>query len=433
MDLERLQGDLRRLTEIVGGWDASKEIDALERDLVLEKLRGLYEAVRFGMPVAAPAEPAVGEASAPIDLGEVLSLDPLSDLPAPDADALPEVQPPFEEVLSTVSEPEMVSVLEAAAEQTAEQSTSPAGSDAAILDADKPDGREQTRSSGPETAAPAPEPDGKTDSEFLAAASAEAPSPEPLAAAAAETVAPAPAAEPAPAEPAPEGPESPAVEAFISASVAESTHETAPSDPDANPDQPHEKSAAQTLFGVEEPASRHRHKQRVIMSLYGSDTPEHTPVTPTREAAPAEPVAESAPAHKPVHPVHATTEAPAEIPAPATTLSDAAAAGAVLGEVINANVHTLADTIAPPHDIASELRRSEPVTDLHRAIGINDKFLMIRDLFGGDGEAFERAIEALNGFDNLDDCMIYVAENYAWNANSDGAKLLMELLERKFA
>ena len=119
MDLERLQGDLRRLTEIVGGWDASKEIDALERDLVLEKLRGLYEAVRFGMPVAAPAEPAVGEASAPIDLGEVLSLDPLSDLPAPDADALPEVQPPFVEVLSTVSEPEMVSVLEAAAEQTA--------------------------------------------------------------------------------------------------------------------------------------------------------------------------------------------------------------------------------------------------------------------------------------------------------------------------
>ena len=28
---------------------------------------------------------------------------------------------------------------------------------------------------------------------------------------------------------------------------------------------------------------------------------------------------------------------------------------------------------------------------------------------------------------------IYIAENYAWNANSDGAKFLMELLERKFA
>ena len=107
--------------------------------------------------------------------------------------------------------------------------------------------------------------------------------------------------------------------------------------------------------------------------------------------------------------------------------------GAVLGEVINHDVQTLADTIAPPRDIASELRRSEPVTDLRKAIGINDKFLMIRDLFGGDGASYEVAIRALNAFDNLDDCMIYIAEHYAWNANSDGAKLLMELLERKFA
>ena len=29
--------------------------------------------------------------------------------------------------------------------------------------------------------------------------------------------------------------------------------------------------------------------------------------------------------------------------------------------------------------------------------------------------------------------MIFIAEHYAWNPNSDGAQLLMELLERKFA
>lgn len=107
--------------------------------------------------------------------------------------------------------------------------------------------------------------------------------------------------------------------------------------------------------------------------------------------------------------------------------------GAVLGEVIKPHVQTLADTIAPPHDIASELRRNEPVTDLRQAIGLNDKFLLIRDLFGGDAQAYERAIETLNDFDDLDDCMIFIAEHYAWNPNSDGAKLMMELLERKFA
>jgi hypothetical protein len=84
-------------------------------------------------------------------------------------------------------------------------------------------------------------------------------------------------------------------------------------------------------------------------------------------------------------------------------------------------------------DMASELRRSEPVTDLRRAIGINDKFLMIRDLFDGDARAYEAALDKLDAFGDFDDCMIYIAENYAWNANSDGAKFLMELLERKFA
>lgn len=383
MDLDRLQSDLRRLAEIVGSWDASKEIDALERDLVLEKLRGLYETVRFGVrSETVPAEPAAAEPALPIDLGEVLSLDPLAEMPEAE-EPLPEAASAFEEPVPFEPEP--------------------------------------TSDPGPEvSAAPASEPvrEAELSEEPIAPAvpSAEMSGPEPE-----------PVSEPIGETPAPRDVESPAVEAFISASVAESAHEPAPSDPDANPDHSREKSAAQTLFGVEEPASRHRHKQRVIMSLYGPDTPERTPATPVGEAFPAEPAPEPAPApaHEPVHPVHPAAEAP--------TLSDAAAPGAVLGEVINANVHTLADTIAPPHDIASELRRSESVADLHRAIGINDKFLMIRDLFGGDGEAFERAIEALNGFDNLDDCMIYVAENYAWNANSDGAKLLMELLERKFA
>ena len=78
-------------------------------------------------------------------------------------------------------------------------------------------------------------------------------------------------------------------------------------------------------------------------------------------------------------------------------------------------------------------RRVTPVSALRRAIGINDKFLMIRDLFDGDARAYEAALDKLDAFGDFDDCMIYIAENYVWNANSDGAKFLMELLERKFA
>ncbi len=105
----------------------------------------------------------------------------------------------------------------------------------------------------------------------------------------------------------------------------------------------------------------------------------------------------------------------------------------VLGEVLGGDVHTLADTIAAPKDMASEIVRKERITDLKQAIGINDKFLLLRDLFGGDAERYERTIDRLNAFDDLDDCIIYISENYDWNPSSDGVRFLMELLERKLS
>ncbi|MDE5690652.1 MAG: hypothetical protein K2I13_00290 [Alistipes sp.] len=104
----------------------------------------------------------------------------------------------------------------------------------------------------------------------------------------------------------------------------------------------------------------------------------------------------------------------------------------MLGEVMNHDVRTLADTIARPRGNGSG-RYAAPISDLRQAIGINDKFLMIRDLFGGDGALFDSTVEALNAQESLDDCMIYIAEHFAWNPESESAALIMELLERKFA
>ena len=92
-----------------------------------------------------------------------------------------------------------------------------------------------------------------------------------------------------------------------------------------------------------------------------------------------------------------------------------------------------ASSTAAPKDMASEIVRKERITDLKQAIGINDKFLLLRDLFGGDTERYERTIDRLNEFDDLDDCIIYISENYDWNPSSDGVRFLMELLERKLS
>lgn len=390
MDLKTIQGELRQLSTLVEGWARADGIPALERDLALEKLRSLYDKVRFGAaePVTKTSDGEdVAAVAEVIDLGDVLSLDPFA---GP------------EEPVSEPAEP----VAEEAIPEPAIPESAPAG---------------------PESAA---------EPELVAG--------------------PAPVADPEPvAEPAPAGPEP----------AAEPVEELAPEpvsvpDPVAEPEKP--RYVAPTLFGLEEETIRHRNKQRVIMSLYDTvaETPARPEPAPKPAPAPAEapaPVPVEMPAPEPeavVEEPAAVPEAPAEMPeireTPAgpqsaagedddepgfeeITLEPAAPAATVLGDVINHDVQTLADTLAGPRDRASELRRSEPVTDLRKAIGINDKFLLIRDLFGGDGAAYEQAIGTLNDCADFDDCMIYIAENYAWNPNSDGVKLLMELLERKFA
>ena len=103
----------------------------------------------------------------------------------------------------------------------------------------------------------------------------------------------------------------------------------------------------------------------------------------------------------------------------------------VIGEVLKSDVRTIADIIAPKSSAADQFTKGA-ITDLNRAIGVNDRFLLIRDLFGGSSDAYDKVIWRLNNFDNLEDCLIYIAENFDWNPNSEGVKLIMELIERKY-
>ena len=487
MDLKTIRAELRKLTAIVDGWEPSGEIPALERDLALEKLRTLYDAVRFteveSLPEFPVAETEPAAAPVPIDLGAVLSLDPTDEAvfePGPDAvsgpafDAEAEPAEPFSEPDTTVAADSAGAFAGGKPDTETPGMAEPAASDS------EP---ELEGESGFE-----PDPEAASEAAFVAGESEPAAESGPVAASESDAV-PEPSAKPvaAPESEAAAEPSAKPVAAPGPAAAAEPVVVPEPAPAPAPEPAPAEKPQyiAPTLFGLEEETVRHRHKQRVIMSLYDTPAPAEKPARPETAERPAErpepaarpepavtlePAARPEPAATPgptVRPGFAATPEPAAAPASAgpgpqsgtsvpqsaaepVTVSEAPAAaepekaesgarevavpvGAVLGGVINHDVQTLADTIAPRRDMASELRRGEPVADLRNAIGINDKFLLIRDLFGGDGEAYEEAIATLNAFDDFDECMIHIAENYAWNPNSDGAKFMMELLERKFA
>lgn len=105
----------------------------------------------------------------------------------------------------------------------------------------------------------------------------------------------------------------------------------------------------------------------------------------------------------------------------------------VLGETLAAPAKAVNEVLGEKThhtDVASKLR-SRKIADLRHSIGINDRFLLIRDLFGGDADLYERTISDLEQFTHLDEAMIYIQEHFDWDPDSDGVTLLVELLECK--
>ena len=165
-----------------------------------------------------------------------------------------------------------------------------------------------------------------------------------------------------------------------------------------------------SLFGDDEQWTRPTRSRRRLITLYRDEIHQHS----ADNSSSAETTTESEP--------EIATE-----PAPTQEIEDAVEPTRVLGEAIKPQP-TLADTIVPQQ---SSISQSSVVTSLHSAISVGDRFMLIRDLFGGDEAQYNATIDTLESMDNLDDCIIYIAENFTWRASSDGAKLIMDLLQRK--
>ena len=99
----------------------------------------------------------------------------------------------------------------------------------------------------------------------------------------------------------------------------------------------------------------------------------------------------------------------------------------VIGEQFH-DAPSVADTIVCPKGVSE----NAPISSLREAIGVADRFMLIRELFEGDAAAYDSAIDALDKQPSFDDCIIYIAENYTWSTNSQATKLVMDLLQRKY-
>ncbi len=80
----------------------------------------------------------------------------------------------------------------------------------------------------------------------------------------------------------------------------------------------------------------------------------------------------------------------------------------------------------------SELIKSKPLTNLAEAIGINDKFLFIREIFNGNKEIYSQAITRLDHTGSLPEARELIMGYKGDDEENEAVKQLLDIVKRKF-
>jgi CDP-glycerol glycerophosphotransferase (TagB/SpsB family) len=83
-----------------------------------------------------------------------------------------------------------------------------------------------------------------------------------------------------------------------------------------------------------------------------------------------------------------------------------------------------------------EVLKHEPIKDLRKAIGINDRFVFINDLFRGDEAMYERSIKTINSFHIFPEAEYWINRELVvklgWDKESEIVKHFIHLVKRRF-
>jgi hypothetical protein len=84
-----------------------------------------------------------------------------------------------------------------------------------------------------------------------------------------------------------------------------------------------------------------------------------------------------------------------------------------------------------------EILKETPVKDLRKAIGINDRFLFINELFRGDEAMYERSIKTINSFNIYPEAEYWINRELkvkiGWNKDNTTVQHFDQLVKRRFS
>jgi hypothetical protein len=105
-------------------------------------------------------------------------------------------------------------------------------------------------------------------------------------------------------------------------------------------------------------------------------------------------------------------------------------------EIIKTEENTLGESNKMVNEILSQEKSESgyqiiPIHNIWDGIGINDRILFIRELFGNNSSKFEAAVTTLNQLNTIQEAVSYLKLNFIWRKTEASQKFLA-LVKRRF-
>jgi hypothetical protein len=108
-----------------------------------------------------------------------------------------------------------------------------------------------------------------------------------------------------------------------------------------------------------------------------------------------------------------------------------------LNEVMATKEASLNEKLKEEVKEVAHVLNDAPVRDLRRAIGINDRFVFISELFRNDEVMYERSIKTINGFRILPEAQYWIERELkvklGWDENKESTRHFYQLVKRRFS
>ncbi len=140
----------------------------------------------------------------------------------------------------------------------------------------------------------------------------------------------------------------------------------------------------------------------------------------------------------PADPIQKTTPPP--VAPPDTSVGSSASgsqAGKDLNEVIGKQGYSLNEKLRSVQSELSERLKDAPLQDLRKAIGINDRYLYINELFNGNEAMFDRSLKTLNDFHAYSEAEFWMQRELrtklGWKDDHALVQQFLQLVRRRFS